>query len=50
MSHKPGETCPEGGHYNVYSESGNKIGEVYLEKEQTFPPTQNEGSYYEKAN
>ena len=47
--YKPGETCSESGHYAVYKENGERIGEIYLEKEETFPPTQYQGSYYEKA-
>jgi len=46
---RPGENCTESGRYTVYKENGERIGEIYLEKEQTFPPTQYEGSYYSKA-
>ena len=50
QKYRPGETCMETGNYAVYNEHDEKIGSVYLKEEQTFPPTQYEGSYYEKED
>lgn len=45
----PGEDVPETGDYRAYDRNGKKSkGQTYLEKGETFPPTQHEGSYYEK--
>lgn len=46
---RPGEDVPETGDYRTYDRNGKKSkGQTYLEKGETFPPTQHEGSYYEK--
>lgn len=45
---RSGETCPKTGNYAVYNEHDEKIGDVYLKEEQTFPPTQYEGGYYQE--
>ena len=43
---RPGETVRESGEYTAYSAQGQNGGKTYLEKGETFPPTQHEGSYY----
>ena len=45
---RPGETVRESGQYTAYSAQGQNGGKTYLEKGETFPPTQHEGSYYVK--
>ena len=46
--YRPGETVQESGEYTAYSDGGRDGGSTYLEKGETFPPTQHEGSYYVK--
>mgnify|MGYP005758759167 CR=1 FL=1 len=46
--YRPGETVEESGEYTAYSNGGRNGGTTHLEKGETFPPTQHEGSYYVK--
>ena len=44
--YRPGETVQESGDYTAYDNGGRNGGTTHLEKGETFPPTQYEGSYY----
>ena len=48
--YRPGENVPESGQYTAYSRDGQNGGKTYLEKGESFPPTQHEGSYYVKED
>ena len=48
--YRPGERVPESGEYAAYDANGRNGGMTHLEKGETFPPTQHEGSYYVKEN
>ena len=48
--YRPGENVPESGEYTAYSRDGQNGGKTYLEKGESFPPTQHEGSYYVKED
>ena len=46
--YRPGDTVPMSGNYKAYDKNGQSRDDekTYLEKGETFPPTQHEGSYY----
>ena len=48
--YRPVETVSESGQYTAYSKDGQNGGKTYLEKGESFPPTQHEGSYYVKED
>jgi hypothetical protein len=47
MKYNSGETAPKTGSYKVFGPDGNVIGNVYLNKGETLPPTQVSGCHYE---